>query len=392
MSIAGHTPSRRSTPVIRGLGISLFSLLISSQAWAEPAISLGDRLRAAQGESGFPGFAVAITERGKGVVYEAGFGWADRASQKPFTETTVLNIGSVSKTFIGVALMRAVEQGRVDLDAPIERHLSFQARNPRFPDQPITLRHLATHTSGIQDRETIYRKAYTEGLEPSMALGDYLRRYLDPKGDWFERKNFGKHAPGKAYDYSNIGAALAAYVIEKAMEEPFDSLTTRTVLQPLGMTDSGWSYADINFEQHATLYDGNEVVDPYTLVTYPDGGLRTSASSLGRYLSAILDGGRSGDARILAEASVEAMTAAQFGSDDRPKGLGEKTPGLFWSINGKGQIGHTGGDPGISAVMAFDPDSGCGWLFLTNTELSKKTFESFQGIWELLKAAPVCGP
>lgn len=349
---------------------------------------LDEQLGALHAESTFPGFAVVIVDRELGVVYERGFGWADRRNQKPFTEATVLNIGSVSKTFIGVALMQAVEKGQVDLDEPVDRHLGFQVRNPRFPEAAITLRHLATHTSGIEDRESIYRQAYSAGFEPSMELGDYLRRYLAPDGKHYRHKNFGKRPPGEGREYSNIGAALAAHVLEKATGKPFAELTTESILKPLGMNDSGWSYADIDLERHAVLYDGGEVVEPYTLVTYPDGGLRTSASSLGRYVAAILGGGARGKTRVLAEASVAAMVAPQFDPQDPPVNWREKNSGIFWDLDKKGFIGHTGGDPGISSVMAFDPRAGRGWLFLTNTELSKKNVATFREVWKLLKAAP----
>ena len=354
----------------------------------KPTADLNEQLKALHAKSDFPGFAVAIVDREQGVVYESGFGWADRQNRKPFTAQTVMNIGSVSKTFIGVALMQAVENGQIDLDAPVDRYLGFSIRNPRFPDKPITLRHLATHTSGIEDRGSIYRKAYSEGMEPSMELGEYLRQYLTPEGRWYNRRNFGKNPPGDARDYSNIGAALAAYTLEKALEKPFDELTTRSILEPLGMNDSGWSYGDIELDSHAVSYDGDDIVEPYTLVTYPDGGLRTSVSSLGRYLAAILGGGVLGDVRILDGASVEALVAPQFDAQDPPEGAGDKNSGIFWSLDSSGLIGHTGGDPGISTMTAFDPESGRGWVFITNSELNKKTAGQLREIWNLLKSTP----
>ncbi len=355
---------------------------------SEPTAELEGQLKALHAKSDFPGFAVAIVDREHGILYEKGFGWADRENRKPFIAQTVMNIGSVSKTFIGVALMQAVEKGQIDLDAPIDRYLGFKARNPRFPDKPMTLRHLATHTSGVTDRESIYRQAYSEGMEPSMELGDYLTQYLDPEGRMYDRRNFGKRPPGEVYEYSNIGAALAAFVLEKALGRSFDLLTTESILKPLGMHDSGWSYGDIELDSHAVLYDGNDIVEPYTLVTYPDGGLRTSVSSLGRYLTAMLGGGAVEGSRILTETSVAAMIAPQFDPRDPPKDWGEKNSGIFWSLDKKGLIGHTGGDPGISSVMAFDPKSGRGWVFITNTELNKKTAGQFREIWSLLKATP----
>ncbi|MEM8931530.1 MAG: serine hydrolase domain-containing protein [Acidobacteriota bacterium] len=352
------------------------------------AAALDAALQTLHADNPFPGFAVAVVDRDDGVLYSKGFGWADRKAETPFTPKTVLNIGSVSKTFIGVALMQAEAKGQIDLDAPIDRHLPYTVRNPRFPDTAITLRHLATHTSGIEDRESIYRKAYSEGSEPSMALGDYLKRYLDPEGAWFDRRNFGDAAPGEQREYSNIGAALAAHVLERATGEPFDVSTTRTILEPLGMDGAGWSYADAASSRHATLYDGRKVVDLYTLVTYPDGGMRADVESLTRYLQAMLHGGELDGARILSESSVAAMVAAQHPADSPlVDAMDGKNSGIFWSINAKGRIGHTGGDPGIATALAFDPETGRGWIFVTNTELNRKNVEAFREVWSQLGAS-----
>lgn len=348
------------------------------------------RLEELYSQSSFPGFAVAVTSPDR-TVYAAGFGWADRDGRIPFTEQTILNIGSVSKTFIGVALLQAVERDQVDLDADIDTYLPFSVRNPRFPDLPITLRQLATHTSGIEDREAIYEKAYTRGKKASMELGEYLRRYLDPDGEWFSKKGFGKEPPGKRYTYSNIGAALAAHVLEQVTGSRFDELTRKNILQPLGMADSGWSYAAIDEERHATLYEDGKALDPYTLVTYPDGGLRTSVASLARYLSAITGDGRLGNARILQPESVRALLASQFAEGEVPKGLGKSqtSSGIFWAHNRSGNIGHNGGDPGITTFLSFDPDTRRGRIFFTNTMIdSQDKLADFQAIWKTLEEAP----
>ena len=359
---------------------------VLADAGPTTSAALETRLTALQERAGFPGLAVAVVD-GEGVRYQKGFGWADRDAKTPFSDKTVLNIGSVSKTFVGIAIMQAAEQGRLDLDAPIDGHLPFKVRHPRFPDEPVSLRMLATHTSGIRDRESVYRQAYTQGVEPSMALGDYLKEVFDPAGKWFDSKNFGKQRPGAAIEYSNIGAALAAYVVERAMGEPFDALTRRTILQPLGMDDSGWSYGAVDRTRHATLYENGKPLDPYTLVTYPDGGLRSSVSSLGRYVQALLGAGRLGDARILQASSFAAMIAPQYDVGRPPKGFKGKNSGVFWALDEKGLIGHTGGDPGITAVLAFDPVARRGWVFIANRELDEKTAESFREIWSLVKSS-----
>ena len=98
------------------------------------------------------GFSVAIVND-SAILYNKGFGLADIATQKPYTKNTVQNIASISKTFIGVALLKAQELGKLRLDDPINNYLPFEVKNPNHPEAPITIRHLATHTSSILDTD-----------------------------------------------------------------------------------------------------------------------------------------------------------------------------------------------------------------------------------------------
>ncbi|MGB6036701.1 MAG: serine hydrolase domain-containing protein, partial [Cryomorphaceae bacterium] len=100
----------------------------------------------------FNGFAVAIANE-KGTLYARGFGYANVETKEKYTENTIQHIASVSKTSIGLALMKAQEMGKLKLDDPIQNYLPFPVVNPFHPSAEITLRHLATHTSGINDTE-----------------------------------------------------------------------------------------------------------------------------------------------------------------------------------------------------------------------------------------------
>jgi CubicO group peptidase (beta-lactamase class C family) len=99
-----------------------------------------------------PGVAVAIVDR-EGVVFSAGYGWADLDNRVPMTPDTVTNIASISKTFTNAAVLQLVEQGRLGLDDEVGRHLPFPVRHPAYPEVPITVRQLLPHTSGIEDGE-----------------------------------------------------------------------------------------------------------------------------------------------------------------------------------------------------------------------------------------------
>lgn len=334
----------------------------------------------------FTGFAVASVTPTS--IEANGNGWADREKSVRFSENTIQPIGSVSKTFIGVALMIAREQGLIDLDKDINQYLNFNVVNPHTDESNvITLRHLATHTSGIRDHEKFYELAYSKGKEPSMSLENYLREYLIKGETMYSRKNFEKHEAGTYYSYSNIGAALAAHVLEKAAGIPFNEYTRQNILIPLGMNHSGWSYQEIDQAQHAILYDEeNKPMAPYTLVTYPDGGFRTSASDLGLYLQTLIKGYHH-RSDLMSNDSWDELFRKNFTDENPIENLDPREPnsGIFMIYSKSGKIGHTGSDPGVAAMMWFDPETSEGDLFMANEDLTTGNIEAFKTIWESLK-------
>ena len=338
-------------------------------------------------QSDFPGFAVAVV-RPDGIAYEHGFGFANKAEKVPYTPATVQCVASVSKTLIGVALLQAVADGKLRLDQPINELLPFEVRNPYFPDQPITLRHLATMTAGLTDDQAFYSKhGYVKGTTATLSNEEYLRRTLSPQGKWYSRRRFVPHAPGTYYAYSNESAALAALVIEKATGQPYSDYTRQRILQPLDLTDSGWNAAEVDQSRLATLYDTHgRPLAPYYTITYPDGGLYTSAHSLALYLRSIINPSISG--APLPPAARDSLLRPQFAAGRPPQHLdpGEPNQGLFWVYRRNGTVGHTGGDTGITTFLFFDPATRVGKVLVTNTEVhdAPRSLAQLKLIWKLL--------
>ena len=152
-----------------------------------------------------PGFAVSITHEDK-VIFSKGFGQSDILNNNKFTPETIHTIASISKTFIGVSIMKLVESGKLNLDAPINDILPFQISSPHFPTVPITVRHLVTHTSSLNDdfddgekrpSKLIEKSIYAESEIPQslarsifyydgvkLPLGVYIKEVFTPKGKW----------------------------------------------------------------------------------------------------------------------------------------------------------------------------------------------------------------
>ena len=345
------------------------------------------------------GFSVALYNQ-EGTLYERGFGYADKLTQKSYTEHTIQNIASLSKTVSAIALLKAQELGKLDLDDPINKHLPFTVINPYYPDVPITIRQIATHTSSIQDRGYWYsfnsyvmkgkkqagekKKIYFSKPEKMLTLAELYHNYLNPDGKNYRKKSFSKHKPGEHYQYSNIASAIGAYIIELATGEDFKSFTQQHVFDPLGMDDTGWSWEDIDLDQHSKVYTvSHKPIAPYSLITYPDGGLRTSAHDMAIYGSELVKG-YAGRGKLLSPKSyVEiysgALTPEQLAS------RGNDNKGVFFEITDKHQIGHSGSDPGVTTLMYFDTDKRVGRYLQVNTEVNKKNRDTFRAIYNKLK-------
>lgn len=344
-------------------------------------------------EAGIVGVGAAIIVD-RQLVWSKGYGFADKASARPFTPDTMMNIGSISKTFTGVAMMRAVDDGLLSLDADISTYLPFALRNPHRPDAPITLRHLATHTSGITDRPAVYGGSLHFGGDSPETLGAFLADYFKPGGKHYSADNFLAVAPGSHREYSNIGASLAGYIVEIAVGERLDAYTRRQIFEPLAMQNSGWFLSAIDPAKHTTLYasqGGPSMPMPlYGLTTYPDGGVRTSVADLARFFIALLNDGEYAGARILSTASAAEMLRFQYTDAKKPENVrvrGEDSvnSGLFWATKyDTTRIGHNGSDPGIRTMMLADPSRRIGVILFSNTSLCGEGEGKLAAIFEAL--------
>lgn len=357
------------------------------------------------------GFGVAIVSP-QCVRYQHGFGFADVQSRKAYDIHTVQPIASVSKTVIGLALLKAQELGLLNLDDPVNKFLPFPVVNPAFPDVPITLRHLATHTSSIGDNDFYMSKNYylkpdqdVTGMplaledeqtfipaDSAVSLPVFLRNVLTPQGKWYQSKSFFNRRPGALYEYSNVGASLAAYVVELVSKRPFPDFTARYLTRPLRMRDSGWRFADVAFSRVSRLYLSPAVPLPYyEQATYPDGGFRSSVADLSEYLRELIRGYQ-GQGTVLRPASYRELFRPELAAGNFEQ-RNERNPysddynrGIFMGFGYTGFIGHTGGDPGVLVLLFFDPKSGIGRVLMLNTSYSTAAGEkAMYNIWRTLE-------
>jgi CubicO group peptidase (beta-lactamase class C family) len=170
--------------------------------------------------------------RGGQVVYGGHFGRryihpTDRALDLPVNERTMFRIASISKLVVSVAVMRLVDEGRLDLDADVSEALGWRLRHPQHPQTPLSLRLLMTHRSGLNDAG-----GYNWGADVA------LREALQPGGRLYRNGAAWRadRAPGTWFNYTNLNWGVIGTVMERATGERFDRLMHRLVLQPLGLS------------------------------------------------------------------------------------------------------------------------------------------------------------
>ena len=369
--------------------------------------------RAAQGllEAGAAGLAMALIGK-EGPIRSTALGYADLEQKIPMTTGTLMNIASISKTVTATSVMMLVEQGKLELDRDINHYLPFSVENPNHGSVPVTLRHLLTHSSSIVDREEIYFSdtSYHPGSDNPLLLGDFLKAYLGTDGAFYDPGNFAAYAPGTGGAYSNIAVGLAGYIVELVSGLPLNKFSAKHIFTPLGMDHSGWMLSEIETDQHARLYewDGeqHQAVEWYGLVTWPDGGLRTSVIELSRFYAAMMNKGSLEASRIMQAETVDLMFTPQFAPGQVLAGMDDEEghrQALIWNYGstdfGREILGHSGGDPGVATFAYFYRETkpgetklgeiGTGAILLVNTSSENDEFNlAFKGlIREMLKTA-----
>jgi CubicO group peptidase (beta-lactamase class C family) len=311
-----------------------------------------------------PGLAAAIVRRGE-VAWAGAYGLADIETRRRVTPDTLFMLASLSKSITATAVMQLVDDGKLDLDADIDRYLPFEVRNPKFPDVAITARELLTHTSSIADDEDRLLAMYVDG-DARIELAALVRGYLVPGGPFYDpARNFKPTRPGQAWEYCNYCYALLGYLVEQVSGSPFDAFTRARIFTPLGMNETSWFLRDLDVHHVATPYTwtsaGPKPHMHYGYPDYPDGQLRTSLAQLARYFAAEINGGAYHGHRIVSARALAEMQRDQL----RGLATDGDVYGLGW-FQRNGAWGHTGGDTGVTNAMFFRPRSGVGVILLTN--------------------------
>lgn len=303
----------------------------------------------ALGQADIAGAVVVIVKDGQ-VLTQRGYGYADVAArQRVDPANTLFRVGSISKLFTWTAAMQLVEQGKIDLDADVNRYLDFEI--PPFAGRPLTMRNLMTHTAGFED---VFKGGirFSGSVPP---LGEVVKRMLPER----------VFAPGSTPAYSNYGAALAGYIVERVSHRPFEDYIAQHIFEPLGMTHSTFRQP-LPAQWMPLMSKGypqaSADTKPYELVSIPPAGSATlSGSDMAKFMIAHLNQG----AGLMQPETATLMHTPTRGA---VPGLNRMALGFYeQQINGRSAIGHGGDLNYFHSYLWLLPREHVGLFFSVNS-------------------------
>lgn len=304
-----------------------------------------------------PGIAIGIWR--DGTVESHGYGVASLDTGQPVRPDTLFQIGSISKIFTATLVMRLVDDGLLDLDTPVTRYVPDLRLADDDALRTITLRHLLSHTSGLEgDRFTDYGlgdDALGRGIAELHSLRQLTR-------------------PGELWAYCNNGFNLAGYIVQQVLGQPFEAAMRERLFEPLGLERAFY------FAHEAIVYPGavwlcptapgsdqHEVSRPYPLPRWgnPAGGIISTTADLLRFAAFHLGDGVVNGKRILSAEAIAAMQVPQTRAANFAEAYG-----IGWAldtVDGVKVVSHGGSTNGFQAHLDLIPEKRFAIAILTNS-------------------------
>lgn len=313
------------------------------------------------------GLSIALVDDQR-IVWAESFGYADKADNIPATPQTVYAVGSISKLFTATAAMQLAEQGKLDIDKPLQTYLPEFSMKSRFPDAgPITPRTIMTHHSGLPS--DLRKGMWSKNPEPFTSVVDRIK------------DEYVAYPPNFIFSYSNLGVTLLGHAIQNASNRDFVTYMDEALLRPMNMTLSGFSARPDMKRFLAKGYrKGKETGEALTPDRdLPAGALLSNVLDLSRFMRMVFAQGMSGEHRILRSETLAEMLRPQ--NADVPLDLDIRN-GLGWmlgesasfSINDAGMVAdHGGGIPGFRSELMILPEQKLGVVILSNSESAGNT-------------------
>lgn len=324
--------------------------------YQEIVVELENMIQAEIQAKGLPALSISLVDD-QSVVWSAGFGVENSQDGTPATSETIYRVGSVSKLFTDLAIMKLVEGGVIDLDEPVSTYIpSFEPMNGY--DAEITLRQLMSHRSGLVREPPVGH--YFDDTEPSLSQTVESLNQTELV-----------YAPEERIKYSNAAIAVVGYVLEVLQGREFSEELKESVLAPLGMTSSSFT-PDVEITEHlADAYMWGFDRAPFPAPTFqlgmaPAGSMYSSVEDLSLFIKAMLNGGVGVESRLVETATLEAMWEPQYAMEDATTGYGLGFG--VGSLNGLKVLGHGGAIYGFSTELAFLPEAKLGVVAVSSLD------------------------
>jgi len=350
---------------LRRIVFSLVAILCCSFTLLSRAVTLDTNtlenwLNKTHQRHNLAGLTAVIVKEGK-TVFNRSFGVTNIKSKKAITTEHLFDMSSMGKTAITVAVLQLVEQGKIELEAPVIRYLPyFKMADKRAAK--ITIKQLLTHTSGIPNpKDYQYQNPQTDDLA--------LERWVKQQSN--RKLNF---SPGDKWGYSDIAFEVVGDVIAKTSGMSFEAYMKANVFVPLGMTSSTFLLADIpknlRVTPHSQNLNGTYPLDfyPYNRRHAPSSAYHTNGDDMAKWLMAFSSEKRLLKTGLLEARSIKNMWSVHYSDNDEDKML----LGWFKSINKERILyGHGGSDKGFISAMNVYADRDAGYGLMINTKYKK---------------------
>lgn len=305
-------------------------------------------------EAKVPSIAVAVVKDGN-IIWEEGFGWADKERRIPATAHTPYSLASMTKPITATAIMKLHESGKLDIDAPIERYLgNIRLAGHAGSSDGVTARRIMAHSAGLPQ----YGHFYLDGAEPA--------------GSAETVSKFGMTVfpPNTRFEYSNIGMKILDAAIEQVSGLTYGDYLRREVFLPLGMNNSAVGIP--SGVPAAVRYDSDRNPMRFYLTDHPGSGdVWASAHDVARFLAFHMGTPLPDQRPILTPATRLVMQLPASATPmPTPADAPRRDVGANWilsTINGHAQVWHSGGQPGVSTFMSFYPDQKLAVVLLANS-------------------------
>jgi CubicO group peptidase (beta-lactamase class C family) len=326
-------------------------------------------------KSGTVGLSVAVVRDNK-IIYTGAFGKSNIENNTPLKSDDIFRIASISKSFTTTALLTLAERKLITLEQDVSDLIGFKVRNPSFPDIPITVKMLLSHSSSINDSQ-----------------GYFTLDILNPGVNQDYAKCYSEYQPGTKYRYCNLGFNTLGAITEKISGIRFDKFIMQALLEPLSLNASfnvedfpGNTFASLytydstgfKLSENAYLSRADEIGSENYIMGYsaplfsPTGGMKISAPDLTRYMIMHMNYGADPNrgVRIISEENSKLMQTPVIETSDPDYyclGLNRSTS----ILPGETMTGHTGSAYGLFSAMYFEPEKKFGIVVITNGTTSE---------------------